>query len=663
MDSTEPPHAAEAQLCLFGTPRWVDARGSTGLSHGSALWLLTYLAIQDAWVERSEIATLLWPEANSQDARNSLRQLLHRSKNAPWFAFLEATPQMLRFTADSDVRRFQRALSRADWPEAIHACSGPLLEGFQPGGPLEGWLESEREALQGDWREALLGRIKTLEAQRDTAELPALLQRLLEADPYNEDAVHTLLKVMEPSGQRDVALRQFEAFRQRLASDLGVEPHPDTVNLAARLAGTADVHPGTNLGLIGREAELRELLERCQDPELRLLTIRGPGGVGKTALARHALDAVRSLFPDGATWVSLREISKLEDAPSAIAAALGVTLRTEPSLWTQLANALGPRRALLVLDNLEHLGGIAEPLEVLLDTASQVKLLVTSRASLGTPREWVLPIDGLGYPSTPDLEQAHASSAVRLFVERAGRRRGGFALNRDALNGIVRVCAAVDGLPLGLELAAAWVTEFSSDALADALEANAELLETTDLAMPEAHRSLRTVFEHSWELLEDEWRRGLCALSVFRGGFNRRAALEGVGVSARTLLALVGRSLLTSAPGGRFDLHPAVQRLAWQKLELDERRRLQLAHAQYFVRQAEGAETHLCGGAHQIRLLESIAADHRNVLEVSDANADPVLVLRVVTALSRYWFFAVTCSRVGGASKPPSPTSARVPRR
>jgi predicted ATPase/DNA-binding SARP family transcriptional activator len=621
---------ALGELCLLGAPRWAEAQGGneTPLAHGPSLWLLAYLMVQDAWVDRGELAELLWSEVSAQDARNNLRQALHRAKTAPWFASLETTPQALRFTRDSDLSRFRRAVERADWQAALAAYTGPLLEELHPSGVFGSWLEAERSALQNDWRAALTGRVNDLESQSDVKELPGLLERLLETDPYNEEALHSLLKLASRAGTQAAALRQFETFKARLRSDLGAEAHPETVRLAAQLSGAPVPAQAAALELVGRETQLAELLERLQLGTTRLLTLRGPGGVGKTALAERTLKEARGFFADGATWISLRGISNLGDVPGALATALELTLQAEPSAWAQITETLQHRHALLILDNAEHLRGLAERVADLLEETQRLTVLTTSRESLGLPGEWVLPISGLEYPSAPDLELARASAAVQLFVSRAGRRRGGFALTRETLPGILRVCAAVDGLPLGIELAAAWATELSPEALADGLEAGAELLESGDLELPEAHRSLRTVFEHSWELLEDELRVALCTLSVFRGGFERRAALEGVGVSARALLGLVGRSLVSSLPGGRYDLHAVVQRVY-------------LDHARFFAQLSQQAELPLRGGATQTRWLARLTTDHQNLLAAlrwTSTSADTKIGAGIVGHLEDYWY-------------------------
>lgn len=631
-----------SQLFFLGTPRYHGSSEVVPLPLGNFLWLLTFLAVQDDWVDRKDLAELLWQDADLQGGLNNLRQLLHRNKNLEWVGVLEVNAQALRISSDTDVRRFRVAFDRGDWQAALQEYGGVLLEGMRLTGvdAFETWLETERSMLQSDWREALIGRVQALEAQGDSSELFGLLEKLLNVDPYNEEALLVLLQQALKTNRQDIGLRQFETFRQRLKTDLGAEPLSETLRLADQLSGrmVARVPSTPKTFFVGRDAEQVLILSQLEQGSVRLLTLRGSGGVGKTTLAQKILELAKPSFPDGTTWVSLQAVSRLEDVPLAMAAALELRLHADSSVWAQITENLRFKNALLILDNLEQLRGVAESLAELLEAATHLKILVTSRVSLELPNESVFVLEGLDYPETANLALMQTSSAVQLFVERAALRRSGFALTEQTMAGILRICKLLHGLPLGLTLAAAWAAELSPDALADGLESNADLPETLESETLGMHRSLKTVFEHSWELLEDDLRSALSSLSVFRGGFERRAALEGLGVSARALLALVGRSLLQSLPGGRYDLHPAVQMFAAQKLETPQLQTLQLAHARYFSHFAEQAEMPLRGGVNQTRMLERVAADHRNFTAVFENSNDPELALKTATALCRYWF-------------------------
>lgn len=630
------------KLKLFGSPCWINSSGTTVIPQGQFLWLLAYVALQDDWVSRKDLAELLWDDVDLASGLNNLRQLLHRNKNLEWAQMLESSSQALRLTGNTDVKNFRRACQAADWQTALLEYSGSLLKGLRPQGleQLESFFESERSILQNDWREALIGRTQTLEQQGSSMELFGLLQQLLEADPYNEEALHSLLKQALKIGQLEKGTLAFQTFRQRLKSDLGLLPLPETLRLAEQVSGSELVSRASetnDVRLMGRESEKALVQSQLESDSVRLLTLRGAGGVGKTTLATWALETGKTWFQDGTVWVALQPVSSLEDLPLAIASVLNLSLSANTPVWDQIREHLRCKNTLLILDNFEHLRGVSESLIGLLEAAPKLKLLVTSRVSLGLPGELLIVLEGLDYPKEPNLELAQSSSAVRLFVERAARRRAGFVLSNQTMPGILRICAAVHGLPLGLELAAAWAGELSPDALADGLESNSDLPE---LESEGAHRSLQVVFEHSWELLEDELRNALSTVSVFRGGFERRAALEGMGISARALLGLVGRSLLQSLPGGRYDLHSVVQTFAAQKLEQAQLKHLQLDHARYFARFAEQAQEALQNGAIQVRWLERIAADHQNILAVLQwgLTENIKLAAGIVGHLVHYWY-------------------------
>ena len=444
-----------SSLFFFGTPRYQGSSGSSVVPHGNFLWLLTFLAVQNDWVDRKDLAELLWEDTDLQAGLNNLRQLLHRNKKLEWAQMLEANAQTLRISGDTDIRRFRVAFDRGDWQAALQEYGGTLLEGLRPIGVVafETWLEAERSMLQSDWREALIGRVKTLESQAENIELFGLLEQLLTVDPYNEEAMLSLLRLSKRYGKQDLGLVHFQTFKQRLRADLGVEPLLETQAAADVLAGKPETVV-TNADLVlGRETEQAMLLEQLN--LVRLLNLRGTGGVGKTVLAKRVLELAAPCFADGAFWVALQPITKLADVPLALAAVLEFSLSANSDVWTQIGELLHFRNSLLVLDNCEHLPGLPEKIADLLEATLHLKILVTSRVSLELPNESVVTLERLGYPIEPNLELLQTSNAVRLFVLRASKRKAGFALTDQNKTAIWRICNLVQGLPLGLALAAA----------------------------------------------------------------------------------------------------------------------------------------------------------------------------------------------------------------
>jgi predicted ATPase len=251
---------------------------------------------------------------------------------------------------------------------------------------------------------------------------------------------------------------------------------------------------------VGRRADLAEIGRLLTDQTCRLVTLVGPGGSGKTRLAIEAAAQHQDEFADGVIFVPLQAVPTAADIPAEIAAAVGLPLTSGDEPWVQLPQLIRDRRLLLVLDNFEHLTDGAPMLSALLAAAPGVTVLVTSRESLHLQEEWRYPVAGLPVPEESDALDGEDYDAVQLFVERARRVRPSFsyAVERE---GLVRVCRLVEGLPLAIELAASWTETLPCAAVADEIEGSLSLLTTRLRNVPERHRSVRAVFDHSWRLL------------------------------------------------------------------------------------------------------------------------------------------------------------------
>jgi predicted ATPase/DNA-binding NarL/FixJ family response regulator len=369
--------------------------------------------------------------------------------------------------------------------------------------------------------------------------------------------------------------------------------------------------------------ELADVARLLADPTCRLLTLTGPGGVGKTRLAIEAARRHQHGRETDIAFVTLLDVSTAPGAPVAIAVALDVALSGQSEPRAQLLDALRHRRLLLVLDNFEHLTDAAPILSDLLTAAPDLKLLVTSREALQLHEEWRYPVAGLPVDD----------NALRLFAERARRVRPDFspAAEREA---IIRICRLVEGMPLAIEMAAGWVTTLSCTAIADEIEQDLSLLATSLRNAPERHRSMRAVCDHSWRLLRDEERAVLRRLAVFRGGFGREAAADIAGAGLSVLAALVAKSLLRHRADGRYELHELVRHYAMERLrtDQDELERVGELHAAYYLAFLTERGGRLIGGDQRF-VLEEIAAELENVrgawrrtLDRMDVEIDPLAV-------------------------------------
>lgn len=335
--------------------------------------------------------------------------------------------------------------------------------------------------------------------------------------------------------------------------------------------------------LIGRQHELAAIVRLLNSPQCRLLTLIGPVGIGKTRLAIEAATPQREAFADGAYFVSLASVNSATFAVPTIAEAVGFVFHDPEDPKVQLLNYLREKHMLLFLDDFEHLlvegspqGTGAMLLTDILQHAPGVKLLVTSRERLNLQEEWLLEIDGLPFPEdeahrVAEVDPATVAQfpAVALFVDSACRVRPGFTLTAQNQAEVIRICQLVEGMPLAIKLAAAWVRVLSCREIAQEIERNLGFLATSARDVPERHRSLRAAFDHSWNLLSEDEQQGMRQLSVFRGSFRREAAEQVADATLPLLSALVDKSLLRRNAVGRYEMHDLIRQYATAHLVVD----------------------------------------------------------------------------------------------
>jgi predicted ATPase/DNA-binding SARP family transcriptional activator len=551
--------------------------------------LLAVLALARDWVERDRIADLLWRDLPLEAARRNLRHLVHTSLRRGAAPGLETNRRALRWPVASDVDEFDDALARGDWARAVARYSGPLLPGFElrATAAFAAWVESEREQRRVRWRAAALEWARTTGATVDAAAVAATLRPLVEED-LDEEALLVVLDVLERQGERARAAMLLDTFRYRVGDLFGVEPAAEvrrrvaaaaeaapaaagarTPDVAPARAATALSPPSDAVRLVGRDAELQQLGEWFDAGE-RVITIVGAGGVGTSRLAR-ALLAARD--PSGATCIvaAVGAAAGTHDVASAIARAAGALLDpTEPD-EAALVRALAGTTTYLLLDDVERAAAVAGVVATLLRARPALRIVVAANEPLQVAGERVLPLAGLEHGGGAELppERLRGLPAVALFAALASRHDPAYRL-RDADLGAVReIAAAVDGSPLGLELAAPWVRSLPAAEIARLIAGDPDFLSAPDRGAPPRQRSLQAAFQHAAGLLAEAERATLVRLSLFGGSFPRDAAVLVAEAPLPVLASLVDRSLVRADADHRYAVPGPVRAFAREALAAD----------------------------------------------------------------------------------------------
>lgn len=436
--------------------------------------------------------------------------------------------------------------------------------------------------------------------------------------PSKQIAMRLADQLELPGSQRSAFIRHARSM-PRVGAETSAPAAPARVPERTAAAARASL-PALPAPLIGREIELAELGAMLADPACRLITIVGPGGIGKTQLALAAIAELPAVFGDGAVFVPLAGLSAARDIAPAIMAALGVALHSQRDVDEQLREHLQPKQLLLALDNFELLIDGADLLAALLQSAPKLKLLVTSRERLALQAEWLFDLHGLRYPHDEAIDDLELYSAVELFLRRARQVQHRFTLTAEDARAVMRICRLTEGMPLAIELAAASVRSYSCTAIANELAASARTLTGSLRDLPDRHRSMWAAFGHSWQLIAGQERQVLRRLAVFRGGFSRAAAAAVTGDQIRavgsaeasgalinharersedahslTILAqLIDKSLLRRSEAERYEMHELVRQYALEQLEAaGEAEATRTRHLHFFLMLAEAAAPHL----------------------------------------------------------------------
>jgi len=630
--------------------------------------LLCYLVVERREHQRYELAALLWGEMSETKALTNLRQALANLRRLVG-AHLIITRHTVTFDHCRDCRidvaefvvmaaSFRRQRERAIGQRAAELYRGDFLDGMRVNGApaFEEWVVVQRQWLHEKALRVFSDLFGLYYQEGDYAAALSYLDRLLALEPWQEEAHRQRMELLARLGRYSAALRQYDICRRVLHDELNVAPSAPTTALYDKIRHLQNQPPAQECGLppqptpfIGREQELEQLNAFLLHPDERLITILGLGGVGKTRLALEAARRSRRAFLDGVTFLALAPHPSPARLPRALADALGLPPHPSSATQTSILEHLQTQERLIILDNFEHLlsgshreqAPVFNLLVAILEKAPSVKLLVTSRTALRLRWERRFFLRGLPCPPVGARpETAARYDSMRLFLRQARRLDPDFTPTAEDWQALVRICHLVEGLPLALELAAAWVGRASCASIAADFEQGLQRLTSEMFDAPARQRSLQAVFDHSWRLLSLPEQRVFRALAVFRGGFGLEAAAAVAAASPALLAALADKSLLRRVGDERYEMHEMLRVYAYEQLrQSGEGYEVHRRHLQYFVSFAQTAVPHLNGADQEqwLARLQREEANFRQALHFAQQNGAGEVGLRLATALWPFW--------------------------
>jgi predicted ATPase/DNA-binding SARP family transcriptional activator len=665
------------RLWLFGRAQATDEGAAIQIGSRKALALLVYLAVQGGAHHRDTLAGLLWPEQGQAQALAGLRQALYTLRRSVAKSVLEADRQLLGIIDDAlwiDLREFDALTAAtssaraADAHEddvarlerAVTLVQGDFMRGFslRDCPAFDEWQALRSEEYRRKLKDVLRTLVGWYTGERKLERAIDHGRHLLLLDPYDQTEHRRLMVLLTLADHQAAALRQHATLAKLLEDDLGIEPDDETTELHEAIK-RGDLHlllrrmpagaplselapllterrrlpeggavrssqqrPRSNLPpqpsvFVGRQRDLQDLSDLLANPAARLITIVAPGGMGKTRLALAAAERqlAHGTFTHGVFFVPLAPVQGVPFLARAIADAMGLKLLGTEDAARQLLRQLPGRSLLLVLDSFEHLLSATGFVSELLAHAPDLTVLVTSRERLNAQEEWLYQLWGLEVPTEDlDADGMRKFSAIDLFERCAKKAKPKFDLGRSA-HDVARICRHLQGMPLGIELAAAWVTTIPCKDIADEIEKDLGFLETRAPTIADRHRSLKTVFEYAWHQASEAAQATFEKLSVFRGGFTRQAAEQVAGATLPILASLAEMAFIRLRDSGRYDVHELLRQFAEAKLRLrpNGHEEAAQAHARHFADLLAELEPDL-KSARQFRALDDVAADGDNVL-------------------------------------------------
>lgn len=694
--------APTLHIALLGPPTLVSDGQPVPIARRQSRALLYRIAAAPQPVPRDHLCFLLWPDSPEATARRNLTvvltQLRHALPSPDTFVLADDAIGFHPACVTIDTAQFAVAAQHAlrdgqldALADAVQLYRGPFLHGFAlPATEFSAWADQERQSWERRYLDALAALVEGYAAAHAYQNAIAAAQRALETDELAEGMHRHLIALYAASGNRTAALRQYERCVVALERELGVGPlpetravyeavrdgqapllsHPSAQAQQERALGARSLPPGAGVApeqtqpahatlpapataLLGRQDELAAVCALLGDPDVRLLTVCGPGGSGKTRLALQAAWDVAERFADGVVFVPLAPLRNGDLVIDAIAQACGLHEIRGLSSLDALRKYVRDKHLLLVLDNFEHLLGAATAVAGLLAEAPGLQVLVTSRTLLHLLGEHTFSVPPLPLPDLTQLpppDQLAEQPAVALLLARARAYVPALQLNAANAADIAAICVQLDGLPLAIELAAAQLKMLSPQALRRRLGHRLALLNHGPRDLPDRQRTLRATIDWSYRLLNLPEQRLLARLAVFAGGWALDAAEEICAVNEASHSVFDGMATLldshllfqASSPDHemRFGMLETIREYALERLrDHADEWAVRGRHAAYFRRLVERCASRWQGDEFLVALGE-LDRDYNNVrvaLHWLDESAAHEAMAHMVSALHDYW--------------------------